>query len=172
MALVMVFSLLPTAAFAADTLIDAAIFCSDVHGNPSTVTSVFKGIKSADSTFNPTTASFVGDTDGSTSTVTSNAQSVFSGVQCLYAYGSHDSGYVSDVTGLLYGEDGDTNYYIYSISQNSMQSSSPDTSGFTSTVAGLDKTKPLFIISHMPLLFDNRLFPVPFPGGIPGLRST
>lgn len=134
----------------ASTVLDAAIFCSDVHGNPSTVTSVFNGIKSADSTFDPSTASFVGDTDGSTSTVTSNAQSVFSGVECLYAYGSHDSGYVSDVTGLLYG-DSSTNYYVYAISQSSMESSNPSTSGFTSTVAGLDKSKPLFIISHMPL---------------------
>ncbi|MBR4961188.1 MAG: VWA domain-containing protein, partial [Clostridia bacterium] len=135
----------------AGTVLDAAIFCSDVHGNSSTVTSIFNGIKSADSTFNPSTATFVGDTQMAASSVTSAAQSVYSNVACYYAYGNHDSegNYgISDVTGLLYSG---SNYYIYAISQTSMASSNPDTSGFTSTVAGLDKTKPLFIASHLPL---------------------
>ena len=138
---------------AAGTLVDAAIFCSDVHGNSSTVTSIFNGIKSADSTFNPTTAAFVGDTQTTASSVTAAAQEVFSNVQCIYAFGNHDdegSYGIEDFTGLSYG-DSSTNYYIYTISENSMKSSNPDTSGFTSTVAGLDKSKPLFIISHMPL---------------------
>ena len=154
---VMLVGMMPAIALNADAatgeVIDAAIFCSDVHGNPSTVTSVFNGIKSADSTFNPSTASFVGDTQTTASSVTSAAQSVFSGVKCYYAFGNHDDegDYgISDVTGLVYG-DSSTNYYIYAISENSMASSNPDTSGFTSTVDGLDKTKPLFIISHLPL---------------------
>ncbi|MBQ8577037.1 MAG: VWA domain-containing protein [Clostridia bacterium] len=136
-----------------ETVLDAAIFCSDVHDNPSTVTSVFNGIKSADSTFAPTTAAFVGDTQTTASSVTSAAHEVYSDVQCIYAFGNHDDegDYgIDDFTGLSYG-DSTTNYYIYTISENSMSSSSPDTSNFTSTVAGLDKTKPLFIISHMPL---------------------
>ena len=68
----MLVGLMPMFALRADaagTLIDAAIFCSDVHGNPSTVTSVFKGIKNADSTFKPTTAAFVGDTQTTASSV-------------------------------------------------------------------------------------------------------
>ena len=138
---------------AAGTLIDAAIFCSDVHGSSSSVSSAFSGIKNADADFNPSTATFVGDTQMAASSVTSAAQSVYSDVACYYAYGNHDSegDYgISDVTGLLYG-DSTTNYYIYAISQTSMASSNPDTTGFTSTVAGLDKTKPLFIASHLPL---------------------
>lgn len=137
----------------AGDVIDAAIFCSDVHGNDSTVTSVFNGIKNADSTFNPTTASFVGDTQCAASSVTSAAQKVFTDIACYYAFGNHDDegNYgIADVTGLVYG-DKDTNYYIYAISENSMASQNPDTTGFTSTVAGLDKSKPLFIISHLPL---------------------
>ena len=152
---VMLVGMMPAIALNADaaTVIDAAIFCSDVHGNPSTVTSVFNGIKSADSTFNPSTASFVGDTQTTASSVTSAAQEVYSSVQCIYAFGNHDDegNYgIEDFTGLSYGSSS-TNYYIYTISENDMSTSSPDTSGFTSTVAGLDKTKPLFVISHMPL---------------------
>ena len=138
------------AAVAVSGVLDAAIFCSDVHGNPSTVTSVFEGIKSADSTFDPSTASFVGDTQCAASSVTDAAQSVYSDVECYYAFGNHDNegNYgISDVTDLLYSG----NYYIYAISENDMSDSSPDTDDFTSTVAGLDQTKPLFIISHMPL---------------------
>ena len=152
--LVMVIGMLPMYALradAAETLLDAAIFCSDVHGSSSSVSSAFNGIKNADPTFNPSTATFVGDTQMAASTVTSAAQSVYSDVACYYAYGNHDSegNYgISDITDLLYSGD---NYYIYAISQTSMASSSPDTSGFTSTVAGLDKTKPLFIVSHLPL---------------------
>jgi len=139
--------------YANGDVIDAAIFCSDVHGNPSTVKSVFNGIKNADPSFNPSTASFVGDTQTTASSVTSAAQSVYSGLQCIYAFGNHDDegDYgIADFTGLSYGSSA-TNYYIYTISENDMSTSSPDTSGFTSTVSGLDKTKPLFIISHMPL---------------------
>lgn len=156
LSLCMIVGLLPTAIFASDgtkTVLDAAIFCSDVHGNANTVTSAFSGIKSADSTFVPSTAAFVGDTQTTASSVTAAAQSVYSDVQCIYAYGNHDSegNYgITDFTGLSYGSD-TTNYYIYSISQTSMASSNPDTSDFTSTVAGLDKSKPLFILSHMPL---------------------
>ena len=93
LAFVMVLGLLPGLSVnvsAAEGVIDAAIFCSDVHGNPSTVTSVFNGIKSADSTFNPSTASFVGDTQCTASSVTSAAQSVYSGLACYYAFGNHD----------------------------------------------------------------------------------
>ena len=153
--LAMIVGIIPMSVFAADTetVLDAAIFCSDVHGNPSTVTSIFNGIKSADSTLSPTTAAFVGDTQCASSSVTSAAQGVFNGMQCIYAYGNHDGegNYgISDFTGLSYG-DSTTNYYIYTISESSMGSSNPDTSGFTNTVASLDKSKPLFIISHLPL---------------------
>ena len=161
LALVLCFAMLvgflPAFAFEAKAatgdVIDAAIFCSDVHNNPSTVTSIFNGIKSADSTFAPSTASFVGDTQCASSSVTTAAQSVYSGVECIYAFGNHDDegNYgIEDYTGLSYG-DSTTNYYIYTISENDMADSSPDTDGFTSTVDGLDKSKPLFIISHMPL---------------------
>ena len=152
---VMLVGMMPAVALNAEaaerTLLDAAVFCSDVHGNPSTVTSVFNGIKSMDSTFNPSTASFVGDTQCASSSVTAAAQQVYPNVQCIYAYGNHDSegNYgIADFTGLSYSGE---NYYIYSISESSMGSSNPDTTGFTSTVAGLDQTKPLFILSHLPL---------------------
>lgn len=150
----MVVGILPFTASAAEgEVLDAAIFCSDVHGNPSTVTSVFNGIKSADSTFDPSTASFVGDTQATASSVTSAAKEVYSDVECIYAFGNHDDegNYgIDDFTGLSYGDE-NSNYYVYTISENDMSRSNPDTSGFTSTVSGLDKSKPMFIISHMPL---------------------
>ena len=153
--LAMLVGMLPMFALKAEAatgnVIDAAIFCSDVHGRSDAVSSAFSGIKNADSTFSPSTATFVGDTQMAASSVTSAAQSVYSDVACYYAYGNHDSegDYgINDVTGLLYSGD---NYYVYAISQTSMASPDPDTTGFTSTVAGLDKTKPLFIASHLPL---------------------
>ena len=155
--LVMLVGLMPAVTFAAtDTVLDAAIFCSDVHGSSTVVPNVFSQI-AADG-IKPSVAGFVGDTNDSSSKqsasdVTTQAQAIFSNITCLYNYGSHDDeggGGVTDVTGLLYG-DTTTNFYVYSISQSSMSSSSADTSGFTSTVAALDKSKPLFIMSHMPL---------------------
>ena len=146
----LVVGMLPTTVFAAETgaLVDAAIFCSDVHGNPDAVAEVFAGI---DSTLNPSTASFVGDTDCSTSSVTTQAQSVFPGAKCFYAYGSHDSGYVDDVTDVLYNGD---NYAIYAISQSDMESYSAAktaSANFASQIADVAESKPLFILSHMPL---------------------
>lgn len=135
--------------------IDAAVFCSDVHDSTSDASSVFSGVKTSGLTFS--TASFVGDTftdtSSSYSTVTSVVQSALgdANVECFYSYGSHDSkSDIEDVTGLLYSE----NYYIYTISQTDMASASNaavEAENFTTTVSGLDKTKPLFIISHMPL---------------------
>ena len=137
---------------AAGALIDAAIFCSDVHNSANTVATVFSAIKSADSSFAPSTASFVGDTECQASSVTEQAQSVYSGIACYYAYGSHDSGYgIDDVTGVLYNG---TNYAIYSISQSDMESYSKAqtaSANFASDIAAVDASKPLFVISHMPL---------------------
>ena len=153
--LAMIVGLLPMSVFAAsDTVIDAAIFCSDVHGSTSSVSSVFSAIKNADSTFNPSTAAFVGDTQTSASSVTSAAQGVFSGMACYYAFGSHDDegDYgIDDKTGVLYNG---TNYAIYAISQSDMESYSNAQSAsadFASDIAEVDASKPLFVISHMPL---------------------
>ena len=152
---VMIVGLLPAPVRAEDTtstLLDAAIFCSDVHGTPNDVTSVFGGIKTSGITYS--TASFVGDTDYSPSEVTSVACAALgTETKCYYAYGSHDSNYsdIQDVTGLIYSGD---NYYIYTISQTDMESAdnaSEKAADFTEKVAALDKSKPLFIISHMPL---------------------
>ena len=148
--IVMVFGLLPMTVFAADNApIDAAVFGSDVHGGTSTVESVMKGIYNADNAFNPTTVSFVGDTQIAASQVTAKVNNVFPNAQTIFSYGNHDSegNYgIEKYTGLSYSG----NYYIYSISESDM-GSNPDTSDFVAQVEKMDKTKPLFILSHKPL---------------------
>lgn len=90
-----------------------------------------------------------------------------------HVWSDHDRyGGIPNFTGLVYGSgaDGaygtadDGNYYVYFISMSDMTTSprygitttftTSKLSDFTNAVAGLDHTKPLFIVSHMPLL-DN-----------------
>lgn len=132
-------------------LVDAAVFCSDVHGSTSDASNVFTGVKTSGLTFS--TASFAGDTDADTSSITNVIQTALgdSNVKCIYSYGNHDSeSDIQDTTGLAYSG----NYYVYIISESDMadvSKASAQAAVFTETVAGLDKTKPLFIASHMPL---------------------
>lgn len=166
LSLVLVFSMLlglvPINALAADTLVDAAIFCSDVHGSTSDLSSVFSGVKTSGVDYS--TASFAGDTfsdtESSKSTVTSTAKSALgdTNIECYYIWGDHDSkSDIEDYTGLVYGEEDDGNYYIYALSMYSVHKDSDateveaDLKAFTETVSGLDKTKPMFIVSHLPL---------------------
>ena len=91
-----------------------------------------------------------------------------------YVWSDHDRyGGVANITGLVYGAgaDGiygnadDGNYYVYFISMSDMTTNprygitttftSSKLTDFTNAVATLDHTKPLFVVSHMPLL-DNR----------------
>lgn len=132
-------------------LVDAAIFCSDVHDSTSDVSSVFSGIKS--SGLNYSTATFAGDTFNGSSkkeTVTSVVRTALGSndIECFYSYGTHDSrSDIENKTELVYSGE----YYIFVISQTDMASSSPDTTVFTDAVAKMDHTKPLFIASHVPL---------------------
>lgn len=105
------------------TLVDAAIFCSDVHGSTSDTSSVFSGI--AESKLDYSTASFGGDTftdtAGEKATVTSVAQTALddSSLKCLYSWGDHDSSSdIEEYTGLLYGDGDNENYYVYAISKS------------------------------------------------------
>ena len=164
---VMVFGLMPMNIFAVESApIDAAIFCSDVHGSTSDVTSVFGGIKENGVSYS--TVTFVGDTftdsASAKSTVTSAAQSALdSTADCLYTWGDHDyRSDIEDVTGLIYGDE-TTNYYVYAISMSAMTDMGDSNTvvastysqelldAFTAAVESMDKTKPLFIASHMPL---------------------
>ena len=147
-------------AFAAEssTLVDAAIFCSDVHGDTSPVTSVFSAIKSDDPTFDASAVGVVGDIATSEDKVTNAAKTALGDdeLECVYSYGSHDRENgctIDDVTGILYGDD-NTEYYIYAISQEDMGSASNAATmaaTFTSELEKLDTSKPMFIMSHMPL---------------------
>ena len=91
-----------------------------------------------------------------------------------YAWSDHDRyGGINNVTGLVYGAGNDNvygnsddgNYYVYFISMSDMTSdprygtsstfSNATLQKFVTDTAQLDKSKPLFIASHMPLL-ENR----------------
>ena len=116
---------------------------------------------------------------GNASTITGWIDNVFPTADVNYVWSDHDRG-ATDIdkkSGLVY----EGNYYVYNLSMGDLssndrykagfaytQSSSSDRekAGFTATVpqaieefeavvAGLDKTKPLFIVGHQPL-FDNR----------------
>lgn len=164
LAFCMVLGMVPVTALTADaesTVIDAAIFCSDVHDNTSKVTSVFSQIKSSGLTYS--TATFCGDTfsdsKGSSSTVDAAAESgLGAAIESYFVWGDHDDGSdIVDDTGLVYGTEEGQNYYIYVLSMADMdndysaEEAAAEMAAFTSAVESMDKTKPLFIASHQPL---------------------
>ena len=117
---------------------------------------------------------------GSLDTITSNIRTGLgdSDVNVFYTWSDHDRNTaIADYTGLLYGAGADSvygngdddNYYIYAISMSDTSTNDRYNTGvfassselaqtlekFTSDVAALDHSKPMFIASHQPLL-DRR----------------
>lgn len=149
----------------------------------STTQNIMKSV--ASSGLNITSVTSVGDVFssnstnnfGSLDTITSDIKTGIGNqdVSVFYAWSDHDRNTaIADYTGLLYGagSDGvygnsdDANYYIYTISMSDTSTNDRYNTGvfgleqatldkFTSDVAMLDHTKPLFIASHQPLL-DRR----------------
>ena len=173
---VMLLGFLPVTAFAADateTPVDAALFFSDLHTTKDSykeneIKEVMAGVTKSGLDFSSVTS--VGDAFSSNNTVnegrttTAITQAIRTGlndatVPVFYAWSDHDRGTdIENFTGLMYSGE---NYYIYAISMSDMSTSErygqPSTfsdaklTAFTETVEGLDHSKPMFIVSHMPL---------------------
>lgn len=163
-AICMVAVMLPNVSLAADGMVDAAIFASDVHGSTSDLKSVLGGIKTSGIKYS--TLGLVGDTftdtAGKMADITSAAQSALgdNSIETLFGWGDHDGASdIPEFTGLLYGDGDKENYYVYTISMDSMDDDSniskadveADLAAFTKWAKDADKSKPLFIMSHMPL---------------------
>ena len=166
--LVMVVGLVPMSVFAAETPLAAAIFASDIHEESTSLTgsgtsamkSVLAKIGTNGVTYN--TIGFVGDTytdiAGSEADMTSAAQTALGqNAGVYYAWGDHDAkSDISSESGLLYSGD---YHYIYHISDEDMRSKAGATatnvesaiSAFETAAASMDKSKVLFIMSHVPL---------------------
>ena len=173
---VMMLGFLPVSAVAADaseTPLDAALFFSDLHTTASSykesdIKAVMGGVKTSGLDFSTVTS--VGDAFSSNDyvnkgrTTAAITEAIRTGlgdadVPVYYAWSDHDRGTdVKNFTGLMHSGE---NYYIYAISMSDMSSAErygqPSTftedklTAFTKTVEGLDHTKPLFIVSHLPL---------------------
>lgn len=158
---VLVFSLMPVTALAADTsdFQTAAIFFSDVHGIATDMTPVLSAINATGVSYE--TVGLVGDTfsetvSGTTTGMTSTIKGVLNNnVEVCYAWGHDDAGSnIPSNSGLLYSGD---HYYIYHISDKDMRpatgtaSVAAAISAFEAAAASMDKTKVLFIMSHLPL---------------------
>ena len=173
---VMLLGFLPVSAFAADateTPVDAALFFSDLHTTKDSykedeIKEVMAGVTKSGLDFSSVTS--VGDAFSSNNYVnegrstTAITQAIRDGlndatVPVFYAWSDHDRGTdIDNFTGLMYSGE---NYYIYAISMSDMSSSTrygqPTTfsnaklTAFTETVEALDHSKPMFIVSHMPL---------------------
>lgn len=95
--LCMVIGFVPVGALAAETVLDAAIFCSDVHGSTSDLSSVLSGVKTSGITYSA--IGFVGDTCLTTSTVSSTVNSALGYTpEITYSYAaSHDTENSADI---------------------------------------------------------------------------
>ena len=184
----MLLSLLPGGVFAAGesdgAFVDAAVFFSDLHSTSSdsktTMTtkvmgSIANGLSAAHPGKKVSAVFSVGDVfssneyqnSGSLSTITNNIVTGLGTVapsadDVYYTWSDHDRNTeIENFTGLMYGADGNTNYYVYAISMSDMTSSTrygvastykaEKLTAFTNTVKELDKTKPLFVATHVPL---------------------
>ncbi len=156
---VMVLGLVPATAFAAETtVIDAAIFCSDVHGSTSDLKNVMAGVKTSGVTYS--SIGFVGDT---CLTVANTESTVNSGLgytpTVMFSYAaSHDDEDGADIsTNWNYSgevENVSKNYLVYTIRETDMENDTTAEDDFTTWYNGLtdaQKALPIFIMSHRPL---------------------
>lgn len=165
-------------------VVDAMVVMSDVHINTNSnqtktkkqlVQNVMNAIK-ADfpnvSTVNSAGDMFSsneGTMSGNASTVTDWVDDVFN-VPVHYVWSDHDraASDISKESRLVYGTGSGENYYVYLLSMADLSSWDRYKAGFYSAseitkhieafetiAAGLDKSKPLFIVGHQPL-FDDR----------------
>ncbi len=147
---------------AAETVLDAAIFCSDVHGSTSDLTSVLSGVKTSGVDYS--SIGFVGDTCLTVANTTSIVQSALgdTDISVMFSYASsHDTEDGADIStnwdysGEVKGVS--SNYLVYTIRETDMQNSSGASTAapaFTTWYNGLtaaQKALPIFIMSHRPL---------------------
>ena len=169
-------------AFAAETneVVDYAIVMSDLHTTQSNnKASTLKGVLNAmkNDGINATTVNSSGDMfsvnetnyNCNTSAITSAIKEVYGSADINYVWTDHDrTSDISKESGLVYGTGEDEEYYVYLLSMADLSSWDRYGAGFYSaseisnhieafrtTVAGLDKTKPLFIVGHQPLFNDR-----------------
>ena len=162
LAFVMVLGLLPGLSVnvsAAEVVIDAAIFCSDVHGSTDDLTSVLGGVKTSGVDYS--SIGFVGDTDLTVANTTSIVQSALddTDIQVMFSYASsHDGSDIAnswDYSGEVEGVS--KNYLVYTIRETDMENASDANTAalaFTTWYNDLtadQKALPIFILSHRPL---------------------
>ena len=148
--------------YASGDVIDAAIFCSDVHGSSSDLTSVLGGV--AKSGVDYSAIGFVGDTCLTVANTTSIVQSTLddTNIAVMFSYASsHDTEDGADInenwdySGEVEGVS--DNYLVYTIRETDMQNTSGASTAapaFTTWYNGLSdaqKALPIFIMSHRPL---------------------
>ncbi len=143
--------------------LDAAIFCSDVHGSTSDLTSVLGGVAKSGVAYS--SIGFVGDTCLTVANTTSIVQSALgdTDIDVMFSYASsHDTENGADIsTNWNYsGEvEGVSDYYlVYTIREDDMKSDTGADDAFTTWYNGLtdaEKKLPIFIMSHRPL-HDHR----------------
>lgn len=143
------------AAAAVSGVLDAAIFCSDVHGSSSDLTSVMGGIKNSGVTYSA--IGFVGDT---CLTVAETKSAVNSGLgytpTVMFSYASsHDTADISTNWNYSGEVENVSDYYlVYTVRETDMKTDTGADEDFTTWYNGLtaeEKTLPIFIMSHRPL---------------------
>ena len=161
LSLCMIVGLLPTAIFAAtdSTVLDAAIFCSDVHGSTSDLSSTLSGVKTSGVDYS--SIGFVGDTCLTVADTTSTVQSALgdTDIDVMFSYAaSHDTEDGADIADKwdYSGEvENVSDYYlVYTIRETDMQNDNESEADFTTWYNGLtdaQKALPIFIMSHRPL---------------------
>ena len=139
--------------------LDAAIFCSDVHGSTSDLTSVLGGVKTSGVDYS--SIGFVGDTCLTVDNTTSIVQSALSDtdISVMFSYASsHDTEDGADIdenwdySGEV--ENISKYYLVYTIRETDMQNDTSAEDDFTTWYSGLtaaEKKLPIFIMSHRPL---------------------
>ena len=160
--LVLVFGIMPTSIWAAnDTVLDAAIFCSDLHGKTANLESILGHLKGSDVKYS--SIGLVGDTCLTVSGVTSTIGSALGYTpNVMFSYAkSHDTENSADIaTNWNYSGEVEnvSNYYlVYTIRETDMQNASDAATAapaFTTWYNGLtaaEKTLPIFIMSHRPM---------------------
>jgi len=159
--LVLIFSLMPVTALAADTSRknDTIFFATDYHQIPTRLSDLLEALAyqpglvvlGGDYVNNEASFSFVDITD--------TIQSVYPGVQTFYTYGVNDANGREDGSNrfafartgeYITGED----YYVYAVDYTDMttvESAAAASSQFLAWAGNADPTKVIFVMCHMPL---------------------
>ena len=162
LAVVMVVGLIPATVFAAETVLDAAIFCSDLHGSTSNLESILGQLSGNGVDYS--SIGFVGDTCLNEADLESLVKEKLgdSAITDMYSYAeSHDGKDGGDIykNWDYSGEvEGVSSYYlVYTIRETDMQNSSgastaaPAFTSWYNSLTTAEKALPIFIMSHRPL---------------------